>query len=169
MPAILAQLNHPDPAWWSELPAITAPTLVIGGSTSPVPQQLLSKLAGLVPDATLVTIEGAGHAVQRNRPAEFLGTVLPFLQRIGEAEPDRIPRSAAFPGVDELNPRFLKAGGVAGCQYGVQVAADGCDLSVGDADGPADSLTAGDNVRVLNGGALIERKDPAVKSSVRMP
>jgi esterase len=83
VPAIFAQLNDPDPAWWAELPAITAPTLVIGGgATSPVPQQLLAKLAGLVPDATLVTIEGAGHAVHRNRPAEFLATVRPFLERI---------------------------------------------------------------------------------------
>ena len=83
VPAIMAQLNDPDPAWWAELPAITAPTLVIGGgATSPVPQQLLAKLAGLVPDATLVTIEGAGHAVHRTRPAEFLATVVPFLQRI---------------------------------------------------------------------------------------
>lgn len=83
VPAILAQLNDPDPAWWAELPAITAPTLVIGGGlTSPVPQQLLAKLADLVPDATLVTIEGAGHAVHRTRPAEFLATVVPFLQRI---------------------------------------------------------------------------------------
>jgi esterase len=83
MPAIFAQLNDPDPAWWAELRAITAPTLVIGGgSTSPVPQQLLAKLAGLVPDATLVTIEGAGHAVHRTRPAEFLAAARPFLQRI---------------------------------------------------------------------------------------
>jgi pimeloyl-ACP methyl ester carboxylesterase len=35
-----------------------------------------------VPDSTLVTIEGAGHAVHRTRPAEFLGAVLAFLQRI---------------------------------------------------------------------------------------
>lgn len=83
MPAIFAQLKDPDPAWWVELPAITAPTLVIGGGpTSPVPQQLLAKLAGLVPDAALVTIEGAGRAVHRIRPAEFLATVRPFLQRI---------------------------------------------------------------------------------------
>jgi esterase len=83
VPAILAQLNDPDPAWWAELPAITAPTLVIGGgSTSPVPQQLLARLANLVPGATLVTIEGAGHAVHRNRPAEFLGAVRLFLERI---------------------------------------------------------------------------------------
>jgi esterase len=83
MSAIFAQLKDPDPAWWAELPAITAPTLVIGGGpTSPVPQQLLAKLAGLVPNATLVTIEGAGHAVHRTRPAEFLGAVRPFLHRI---------------------------------------------------------------------------------------
>lgn len=78
-----AQLNDPDPAWWAELPAITAPTLVIGGgATSPVPQQLLAKLAGPVPDATLVTIVGAGQAVHRNRPAEFLAAVRPFLESI---------------------------------------------------------------------------------------
>jgi esterase len=83
MPAILKQLNHPDPAWWAELPAITAPTLVIGGgTTSPAPQHLLARLADLVPNATLVTIEGAGHAVHRTRPAEFLATIKPFLRRI---------------------------------------------------------------------------------------
>jgi len=83
MPAILAQLNHPDPAWWAELPAITARALVIGGgSTSPVPQHLLARLTDLVPYAELVTIEGAGHAVHRTRPAEFLATTRPFLSRI---------------------------------------------------------------------------------------
>jgi esterase len=83
MPAIFAQLSHPDPAWWAELPAITAPTLVIGGgSTSPVPQYLLTKLAELIPDAALVTIEGAGHTVHQSRPGEFLAAVGPFLRRI---------------------------------------------------------------------------------------
>jgi esterase len=83
MPAIFAQLNHPDPAWWAELTEITAPTLVIGGgSTSPVPQSLLAKVAELIPDATLVTIEGAGHGVHQTRPAEFLAALGPFLRRI---------------------------------------------------------------------------------------
>ena len=92
VPAILAQLNHPDPAWWSELPGITAPTLVIGGgSTSPVPQHLLARLAELVPDAELVTIEGAGHAVHRARPAEFVATIRPFLDRILTAGPGPHP------------------------------------------------------------------------------
>ncbi|MGH3165356.1 MAG: alpha/beta fold hydrolase [Trebonia sp.] len=82
-PAVFAQLSRPDPAWWAELPAITAPTLLIGGGpTSPVNQGLLAKAAALIPDATLVTIEGAGHSVHQARPGEFLAAVLPFLNRI---------------------------------------------------------------------------------------
>jgi pimeloyl-ACP methyl ester carboxylesterase len=80
-----ARAPAPRPIRWRRCGGTCAssPTLVIGGgSTSPVPQQLLAKLAGLVPDATLVTIEGAGHAVHRTRPAEFLSAVRPFLQRI---------------------------------------------------------------------------------------
>ena len=83
MPAILGQLSQPDPAWWADLPTITAPALVIGGgSTSPVPQELLAKAAELMPGATLVTIEGAGHSVHQNRPQEFLAAVRPFLRHI---------------------------------------------------------------------------------------
>jgi esterase len=83
VPAILAQLSHPDPAWWAELTAITAPALLVGGgSTSPVPQHLLAQAAELIPGATLVTIEGAGHAVHQTRPTEFLAAVQPFLRRI---------------------------------------------------------------------------------------
>jgi pimeloyl-ACP methyl ester carboxylesterase len=68
---------------WADLPAITAPALVIGGGpTSPVPQHLLAKAAELIPGATLVTIEGAGHAVHQTRPREFLAAVRPFLRRI---------------------------------------------------------------------------------------
>jgi esterase len=82
-PAIFAQLSEPDPAWWDDLPAITAPALVIGGgSTSPVPADLLARAAGLMPGATLVTVEGAGHVVHQAKPGEFLGAVLPFLRAI---------------------------------------------------------------------------------------
>lgn len=83
VPAICAQLGRPDPAWWTRLPAITCPALVIGGgSTSPIPQDLLAKMAKLLPDATLVTIEGAGHRVHHTRPTQFLDAVRPFLRRI---------------------------------------------------------------------------------------
>jgi pimeloyl-ACP methyl ester carboxylesterase len=87
VPAILAQLSQPDPSWWAELPSITVPALVIGGgSTSPVPQDLLAKAAELMPAATLVTIEGAGHGVHQARPAEFLAAVLPFLRDNGRRQ-----------------------------------------------------------------------------------
>jgi esterase len=83
VPAVCAQLSRPDPAWWAELHAITCPALVVGGgSTSPVPQNLLAKMAEVLPDATLVTIEGAGHRVYQTRPSEFLDVVRPFLSRI---------------------------------------------------------------------------------------
>lgn len=81
VPAILAQLRDPDPAWWTELPAITAPTLVIGGgSTSPVPQDLLAAAAAAIPGGRLATIEGAGHSVHETRPAEFLAAARRFLR-----------------------------------------------------------------------------------------
>ena len=76
-------MKNPDPACWAELPAITAPALLIGGgSTSPVPQRLLTEMADLLPDATMVTIEGAGHVVHNAKPSEFLAAVQPFLRRI---------------------------------------------------------------------------------------
>lgn len=83
VPAICAQLSRPDPAWWAELHTITCPALIVGGgSTSPVPQNLLAKMAEVLPDATMVTIEGAGHRVHQTRPTEFLDVVRPFLSRI---------------------------------------------------------------------------------------
>jgi esterase len=82
-PAIFAQLSKPDPAWRADLPAITAPTLVIGGgATSPVPGHLLTELTRLIPGATRITVEGAGHVVHQTRPEEFLAAVRPFLDRI---------------------------------------------------------------------------------------
>lgn len=77
---IVRQLNNPDPSWWNNLPAITAPTLIIGGgSTSHVPQEELVEVARLIPDCRLVTIEGAGHSVHQNRPAEYIELVKDFL------------------------------------------------------------------------------------------
>ncbi len=78
--AIVRQLHYPDPAWWNDLPAITAPTLIIGGGqTSHVPQEKLAEAARLIPDCRLVTIEGAGHSVHRARPAEYMDSVRAFL------------------------------------------------------------------------------------------
>ncbi|MCX5388729.1 alpha/beta fold hydrolase [Streptomyces sp. NBC_00094] len=73
-----AQLNAPDPHWRDDLPAITAPTLVLaGGPTSHVPQEHLSWLAERIPGARLVTIDG-GHLLHASRHDEFLTAIREF-------------------------------------------------------------------------------------------
>ncbi|MFC7533088.1 GNAT family N-acetyltransferase [Actinoplanes sp. GCM10030250] len=76
---IRAQLTSPDPAWWEATATIRTPTLIIGGSGSPLPHHLLTATADRMPDATLVTIT-AGHHVHRDNPAGFLTAVSQFLQ-----------------------------------------------------------------------------------------
>jgi 3-oxoadipate enol-lactonase len=79
VPAIIGQLNDPDPAWWDRLTEITAPTLVIaGGPDSHVPQDKLAEAAAMLPHGTLQVIP-AGHEVHATRPAEFTAAVLGFL------------------------------------------------------------------------------------------
>ncbi|GGN39472.1 dihydrolipoamide acetyltransferase [Streptomyces kronopolitis] len=78
--AVVAERNAPDPAWWEAVARVTVPTLVIaGGETSHVPQEQLAALAERLPDARLVTVEGAGHLVHEERPGEFLAAVASFL------------------------------------------------------------------------------------------
>jgi pimeloyl-ACP methyl ester carboxylesterase len=72
------QRNAPDPVWWDHMERITAPTLLIGGgATSLIPQDQIAALAGLLPDARVVTID-AGHLVHETRPEEFLAVVEAF-------------------------------------------------------------------------------------------
>jgi pimeloyl-ACP methyl ester carboxylesterase len=79
VPAIIGQLNDPDPAWWERLTEITAKTLIIaGGPGSHVPQDKIAEAAGRVPDGKLVVIP-VGHQVHATRPAEFAAAALDFL------------------------------------------------------------------------------------------
>lgn len=78
--AIVRQLRNPDLSWWNNLSTITTPTLVIaGGPTSHVPQDRLVEAAELIPNCQLVTIDGAGHSVHKNRPQEFKAHLRDFL------------------------------------------------------------------------------------------
>lgn len=80
VPAIVGQVNAPDPAWWERLTEITAPTLIIaGGPSSPVPQDKLEEAAARIPDCTMLTIP-VGHHVHAERPADFAAAVLTFLR-----------------------------------------------------------------------------------------
>ena len=78
--SISKQLKYPDPRWWDELPEIACPTLIIGGgSTSHVPQELLVRVANLIPNARLVSVDGAGHNIHTDRLDEFMTALHGFL------------------------------------------------------------------------------------------
>lgn len=80
VPAIVSQLNDPDPAWWDRLTDITAPSLIIaGGPTSHIPQDKLEEVTDRIPTCTMLTIP-AGHHVHEERPEEFTAAVLAFLR-----------------------------------------------------------------------------------------
>lgn len=79
VPAIVSQVNRGEPALWDRLPAIAAPTLLIGGGPdSHIPQDKLAAAAARIPRCDLVTIP-AGHLVHAARPAEFASAVLDWL------------------------------------------------------------------------------------------
>lgn len=73
------EIDDPDPRWPDVVAGISAPTLVIaGGPSSPVPQDHIAELVGLLRDGRLVTVD-AGHLVHDSRPDEFSRHLLTFL------------------------------------------------------------------------------------------
>lgn len=78
-PAIIAELNAPDPDWPERLAKIAVPTLVLaGGERSHLPQEEIAAMAGFMPAARLVTID-AGHLVHVTKPDAFAAAVEEFL------------------------------------------------------------------------------------------
>lgn len=81
VPAIVGEVNDPEPSWWDLLDRITAPTLfVAGGPQSHIDQTKIAEAAGRIADATVVTIP-AGHRVHEPRPREFVDAVLAWIDR----------------------------------------------------------------------------------------
>jgi pimeloyl-ACP methyl ester carboxylesterase len=65
---------------WPLLPQVTCPTLVVRGGVSPLfSEALATDLVHELPDARLVTVEGAGHAVQTDAPDELAQILEDFL------------------------------------------------------------------------------------------
>jgi pimeloyl-ACP methyl ester carboxylesterase len=65
-----------------KLPLITAPTLVIRGSQDPiVSPQWAEQVARLLPNAKLITIEKAAHAVNYNSPQQFARVIQEFTEQ----------------------------------------------------------------------------------------
>jgi pimeloyl-ACP methyl ester carboxylesterase len=80
--AVYGQSANPDPAWWTDLPKITVPTLIVGGGpTSTMPQETLAAAAKLLQECLLITVEDAGHHVHKTRPAEFLAAIEQWSER----------------------------------------------------------------------------------------
>ncbi len=79
VPSVLHQLNNPNPKWWGSLTEIIAPTLIIGGGSSHIPQDKLQEVSKRIQNCKLVTIEGAGHEVHTGNLSSFLTAVKSFL------------------------------------------------------------------------------------------
>jgi pimeloyl-ACP methyl ester carboxylesterase len=66
---------------WQRLARITAPTLVVrGGVSNVLSQEIAEKEAAAIPNGRLVVIEGSGHPVPMDRPAELESAVREFLR-----------------------------------------------------------------------------------------
>jgi len=76
--AIVAQLNHPEPAWWERLPEIRVPTLMLLASRSHVPAEKTRAAAALIPDCRLVEFE-SGHTIHVEAPDAFVAALQDFL------------------------------------------------------------------------------------------
>jgi 3-oxoadipate enol-lactonase len=60
---------------------ISVPTLVLSGSKDKnAPAPMMAKMAGYIPSATYVELEGAGHLVNLERPGEFNAALDRFLK-----------------------------------------------------------------------------------------
>ncbi|MGB3283881.1 alpha/beta fold hydrolase [Mycolicibacter algericus] len=67
----------------ARLPSLRCPALIIhGDKDTGVPVARARAAAQLIPDASLSVLAGAGHWVQRERPAEVLAAMTQFLSRM---------------------------------------------------------------------------------------
>ena len=72
--------DHPD--WWAMAPTIGAPTLVLGGVDSHLPQDRLRDLTELIPNASFVSF-ATGHGIHLEDAGGFLTVVGDFLASRG--------------------------------------------------------------------------------------
>jgi len=69
-----------EPPAWGRLREIRAPTLAVAGALDVVDiLEIVDSIAAQVPGARRVVIQGAAHAVNLEKPAEFEAAVRPFL------------------------------------------------------------------------------------------
>ncbi|MFI7542339.1 alpha/beta fold hydrolase [Actinoplanes sp. NPDC049599] len=77
----------PAVAGWSFDPAVDRPVLLIQGADSPPPvHRLIARLAGRLPESTVVTVADAGHLMPVTAPAELGRLVAEFTRAATAAE-----------------------------------------------------------------------------------
>lgn len=83
-----------QPDTWPLLPHWPIPTLVVAGAVDVKYAALARRAAGLIPDAELAVLEGVGHRVPLEAPAELSRLVSRFLTAARDRAPARLRRSA---------------------------------------------------------------------------
>jgi proline iminopeptidase len=79
--AVAARLRRDGYDWRPILRRISATTLVIHGAADLLPARLAEEIAGLIPRARLLLIDGAGHMPFWEQPAVFFHAVRTFLDQ----------------------------------------------------------------------------------------
>lgn len=77
-PQFSAQRNAPDPAWWDDLAAITAPTLILSGTRGSFSAATLSAMSELIPTCRHDVLDG-GHMLHHDQPVAVRSAVVDFL------------------------------------------------------------------------------------------
>lgn len=79
--AVAATLRREGYDWQFSVRAIASRTLVVHGAQDVIPPRLAHEIVALVPRASALLIEGAGHMPFFERPAEFFAAVREFLDQ----------------------------------------------------------------------------------------
>jgi 2-succinyl-6-hydroxy-2,4-cyclohexadiene-1-carboxylate synthase len=68
------------PSLWERLPEISTPTLLLVGALDRKFVEIAERMAGVMADARVIRVEGAGHTVHLERPEAWLAAVTAFLR-----------------------------------------------------------------------------------------
>jgi 2-succinyl-6-hydroxy-2,4-cyclohexadiene-1-carboxylate synthase len=81
---------------WSRLCELTMPVLVVAGERDEKFTEIGRRMADLIADATFTLIEGAGHAVHLERPAQTCAAIVTWL-RASRQPPSASPSANSVP------------------------------------------------------------------------
>lgn len=68
-------------SWWDDWLRIACPTWIVRGDSGALPLELANKMAAALPNASVVTIPGAGHEVHLDQPERLAQVLIQLLGR----------------------------------------------------------------------------------------